>query len=71
MRISAGANAWRKVEGVMGDGHISRKHKGNVVSPCVMPAYMNALETMALTEIQEKIRFAKNNLVRIIVSKIR
>ena len=48
MRISAGANAWRKVEEVMGDRRISRKRKGNVLSACVTPAHMNALETVAL-----------------------
>ena len=35
MRITAGANAWRKVEGVMGDRRISRKHTGNVLSSCI------------------------------------
>ena len=34
-RIQAGANAWRKVEGVMGDIHISLKLIGKVISPCV------------------------------------
>ena len=34
MRITAGANAWRKVEGVMGDRRIARKPKGSVLSSC-------------------------------------
>ena len=51
MRI---ANAWRKVEGVMGDRRISRKLTGNVLSSCVTPAYTNGLETMALTEKQQE-----------------
>ena len=50
--ITAGAAAWGKVEGVMGDRRISGKSKGNVLSPCITPAYTNALETMALTEKQ-------------------
>ena len=54
MRITAGANAWRKVEGVIGDRRISRKRKGNVLNSCVTPAYINALETMALTEKQQE-----------------
>ena len=33
---------------------ISRKRKRNVFSLCVTSAYMNALETMALTEKQQK-----------------
>ena len=35
-----------------GDGRfgISGKCKGNVLSLCVTPAYMNALEAMAVTE---------------------
>ena len=43
---------WRKVEGVMGD--ISRKLKGKVLSSCVTPAYLYSLETMAMTEKQQK-----------------
>ena len=54
MRITAGANAWRKVEGVMGDGRISHKRKGNMLSMCVTPAYMNALDTRAVTEKQQE-----------------
>ena len=53
-RITAGANVWRKVKGVMGDRRLSRKHTGNVLSSCVTPAYTNALETMALTEKQQE-----------------
>ena len=48
------ANAWRKVEGVKVDRHISRKRKGNVLGSCVTPVYMNAQETMALTETQQE-----------------
>ena len=40
----------------MGDRRISRKRKGNVLSSCVTPAYTNALETMALTEKQQKVQ---------------
>ena len=54
MRITAGANVWRKVEGVMGDRRTSCKRKGNVLSSCVTPAHMNALETLALTEKQQE-----------------
>ena len=54
MRITAEANAWRKVEGVMGDRRISCKRKGNVLSSYVTSANMNALETIALTEKQQE-----------------
>ena len=54
MRITAGANSCRKVEGVIGFRRISHKRKGNVLSSCVNPAYMNTLETMALTEKQQE-----------------
>ena len=54
MWITAGANAWINVEGVIGDRRMSRKRKGNVLSSCVTPAYTNALETMALTEKQQE-----------------
>ena len=43
MRITTGANTWKKVEGMMGDRRISRKSKGNVLSSCVSPVYMDAL----------------------------
>ena len=36
----------------MGNRRISRQLNGNVRSSCVTPAYMNGLETMALTEKQ-------------------
>ena len=65
-RTTAHANAWRK--GVMGDRRISRKLKGKMLSSCVTQAYMNALETMALTEKQqENVQFCENNMARIIV----
>ena len=38
MRVTAGANAWMNVEGVVGDRRISRKGKGNVLSSCVTGA---------------------------------
>ena len=57
-----------KVERMMGDKRISRKRKGNVLSPCVIPAYMNGLETMALTEKQqEKIQVCEKLPGKIIV----
>ena len=40
-RIQAGANAWRKVEGVMGDKHISWKLKGKVLSSRVTTTYLS------------------------------
>ena len=52
----------------MGDRRISRKLKRNVLSSCVTPAYMNALETMATTEKQQgKVQVCENNLIRRIV----
>ena len=44
MRVTTGANAWKKVKAGMGDRHISHKLKGNVLSLCVTPAYMNGQE---------------------------
>ena len=41
MKITAVANAWRKVERVMGDTRISRKRRTNVLSSCVTPAYVH------------------------------
>ena len=43
-RTQAGANAWRKVEGVMLDRKISKKLKGKVLRTCVTPACLYALE---------------------------
>ena len=65
MRFTAGAFAWRKVEGMLGDRCISRKSKTNVFTSWVTPAYMTALEPMTLTEKQqEKVQVCENNLVR-------
>jgi len=53
---------------VMGYRRISRRLKRNVLSSYVTPAYMTALETMALTQKQqEKVRVCETNLVGIIV----
>ena len=50
----------------MGDRRISRKSKGNLLSSCVTPVYMNALATIAVTEKQpEKVQVCENYLVRI------
>ena len=44
----------------MGDRRISRKRKGNVLSSCVTPACVNALETIVLTKKQqEKVQVCK------------
>ena len=39
---------------VIGDRHISRKVKGNVLSSCVTSAYISGRQTMALTEKQQE-----------------
>ena len=49
-RVQAGANAWRQVEGVMSDRHISKKLKGKVLGACVTPAMLYGLETLRVTE---------------------
>ena len=73
MGNTVGTNAWKKLDGGTGHRRISGKRKGNVLSSCVTPAYMIALETTAPTEKNtgEGTRFAKNNLVRIIVGVTR
>ena len=64
-RTQAGANAWRKVEGVMLDRKISKKVKGKVLRTCVTPACLYGLETVALTEQQQqKLQVCENNWVR-------
>ena len=62
--IQAGANVWRKVEGVMLDINISKKLKGKVLRACVTPACLYGLETVALTEQQQKLQVCENNWVR-------
>ena len=65
MRVTSGANAWKKAEGVKGNIHITRKRKGNVLSLCVIPAFVNAQDTMPLTETeQETVKVSENILVR-------
>ena len=65
-RTQAGANAWRKVEGVMLDRNISKKLKGKVLRTCVTPACLYSLESVALTEQQQqqKLQVCENNWVR-------
>ena len=64
-RIQAGANAWRKVEGVMLDRKVSKKLKGKVIRTCVTPACLYGLETVALTEQQQqKLQVCESNWVR-------
>ena len=64
-RTQAGANAWRKVEGVMLDRKISKKLKGKVLRTCATPACLYGLETVALTEQQQqKLQMCENNWVR-------
>ena len=58
-RIQAGVNVWRKVEGVLGDKHISWTLKGKVLSS----AYLYGLETMTEKQ-QEKLQVCKNNWVK-------
>ena len=64
-RTQAGANAWRKVEGVMLDKTISKKLNGKVLRICVTPACLYGLETVALTEQkQQKLQVCVNNWVQ-------
>ena len=67
-RVQAGANAWRAVEGVMADRWISKRLKGKVMSTCVTPACLYGTETLALTELQQRLQVCENNRVRKIAS---
>ena len=65
MKFTAGANAWRKVERVMGDIRMSRKRKGNIMfRSCVTPVYMNVLEPMKQRSIKRSSRFVKKQPVK-------
>ena len=61
MRISAGANAWRKVEGLMGDDayHVNEWKYTQLM--CYAGMYVNALETMALTKKPQKIQICEKH----------
>ena len=64
-RVQAGANAWRQVEGVMSDRHISKKLKGKVLGACVTPALLYGLETLPVSEKhQHRLQVCDNNWVR-------
>ena len=64
-RTQAGANAWRKVEGVMLDRKKLKKLKLKVLRTCVAPACLYGLETVALIEQQQqKLQECENNWVR-------
>ena len=63
-KVQAGANAWRAVEGVMADRRISKRLKGKVMSTCVTTACLYGTETLALTELQQRLQLCENNWVR-------
>ena len=63
-RVEAGAIAWRAVEGVMADRRISKTLKVKVMSTCVTPACLYGTETLALTELQQRLQVCENNWVR-------
>ena len=64
-RVQVGVNAWRQVEGVMSDKHISKKLKGKVLGACVTPAMMYGLETLPVSEKhQHRLHVCENNWVR-------
>ena len=64
-RVQAGANAWRQVEGVMSDMHISKKLNGKVLGACVTPAMLYGLETLPVSEKhQHRLQVCENNWVR-------
>ena len=52
--VPAGASAWKKVKGLMGDRHIFRKLKGKFLNSCITSAQLYDLETMTMTEKQQK-----------------
>ena len=56
MRIRAGANAWRKVEWVMGDGRMSCLPKGNVLSSSFLSAHEESWELRADKRIMDNIK---------------
>ena len=47
-RIQAGANAWKKVEGVMLERNVLKMLRGKILSERVAPACLYGLETVAL-----------------------
>ena len=63
-RVQAGANAWRAVEGVMADRRISKRLKGKVMSTYVTPPCLYGTETLALTDLQQRLQVCENNWVR-------
>ena len=64
-RVQAGANAWRQVEGVRSDRHISKKLKGKVLGACVIPAMVYGIETLPVSEKhQHRLQVCENNWVR-------
>ena len=62
-RVQAGANTWRAVEEVMADRQISKRLKGKVMSTCVTPATLYGMETVAMTELQQRLQVCENKWV--------
>ena len=70
--MQAGANAWRQVEGVMSDRHISKTLKGKVLGTCVTPAMLYGLATLPVSEKhQHRLQVCENNWVRQIAGEKR
>ena len=61
-RAQAGANAWRAVEGVMAD---LKETKGQGHEHlCVTPACLYEMETLAMTELQQRLQSGRKQLGR-------
>ena len=64
-RVQDGASTRRKVEGVMGDRHISRNLQGKFLNSCITPEYLYGMETTAMSEKQQmKLQVCENSWVR-------
>ena len=65
-RIHTGSNAWRNVERVRMDLHISRTLLGKVLDSCVVPASTyHGLATFVLSELQKnELEVCENNCIR-------
>ena len=61
----------RAVEGVMAAGGSQKRLNGKVMGTCVTPACLYGTETLALTEIQQRLQVCENNRVRKIARVMR
>ena len=71
-RIQAGWNAWRGITGILCDRTVPVKLKGRLLMSILRPAMMYGMETVAVTQMQErKMNVAEMKMLRFSLGRTR